>query len=80
MNLGELEQVIKDQGLKKYKVADMIGTNRTSFYLKMIGERQFLQSEIMLLRDVLHLSDDKFMEIFFDDEVGKPSTKGGDSA
>lgn len=79
MDLVELEKIIKDKGLKKYVVADQIGTNRTSFYLKMLGEREFSQSEIMMLKQVLSLSDDQFLKIFFDDKVGKMSTEGVDS-
>lgn len=77
MDLAELERIIKDKGLKKCVVADRIGTNRSSFYLKLNGEREFTQSEVKGLKDVLGLSDEQFMRIFFDDNVEELSTKGG---
>lgn len=80
MNHAELEQVIKDSGMKKYVVADKIGTNRTSFYLKMNGERDFSLSEVQKLKAVLHIPDDLFRRIFFDVDVDNTSTQdGGDT-
>lgn len=71
MNYIELEMVIKDSGLKKSYIADKIGMSRQGFYLKLNGERQFSQSEIMGLKEVLRLSDKQFMRIFFNESVGK---------
>ena len=79
MDLAELERIIKDKGLKKYVVADKIGTNRSSFYLKLNGEREFTQSEVKGLKEVLGLSDEQFMRIFFGDKVEELSTSGGAS-
>ena len=74
MNYIELEMVIKDSGLKKSFIADKIGITRQNFYLKLNGERQFSQGEIMGLKEVLRLSDKQFMSIFFNNDVGKMPT------
>ena len=75
MDYAALERVVKDSGLKKSAIADKIGTNRTSFYLKLNGEREFSHSEILMLKKVLQMTDRDFMKIFFDERVEKCSTK-----
>lgn len=75
MNYYELERTIKDKGLKKNFIADKIGTSRASFYLKLSGERQFNQSEIMAMKEVLNLTDEEFVKIFFDKKVDESSTE-----
>lgn len=75
MNHAELERAIRDRGVKKCFIADRIGTPRSAFYLKLNGEREFTQTEIMRLKEVLNLSDKEFMGIFFDPRVEKLSTK-----
>lgn len=75
MNYMELEQVIKDSGMKKYAIADKIGVHRATFYLKLSGEREFTQGELLALKNVLNLSDGEFLKIFFDRKVGKMPTR-----
>lgn len=77
MNNDLLKKVIQDNGVKVSVLADKIGISRQSLYMKLNGERAFDQGEIMALKTNLHLSDDQFMEIFFNDVVEEKSTRGG---
>lgn len=77
MNNDLLKEVIQDNGVKVSVLADKIGISRQSLFMKLNGERAFNQGEIMALKTNLHLSDDQFMEIFFNDVVEEKSTRGG---
>ena len=77
MNNDLLKEVIQDNGVKVSVLADKIGISRQSLFMKLNGERTFNQGEIMALKTNLHLSDDQFMEIFFNDVVEEKSTRGG---
>ena len=46
-----------------------------SLHMKLNGERNFDQGEIMSLKTYLHLSDEQFIEIFFNDGVDSLSRK-----
>ena len=75
MNNDLLKEVIKDSGVKVTALADKIGISRQSLSLKLNGDRSFDQAEIMSLKTNLHLSDEQFMEIFFNDTVDSLSSK-----
>ena len=77
MNNDLLKEVIQNNGVKVSVLADKIGISRQSLFMKLNGERTFNQGEIMALKTNLHLSDDQFMEIFFNDVVEEKSTRGG---
>lgn len=76
MNNDLLKEVIQNSGVKVSVLADKVGISRQSLYMKLNGERTFDQGEIMALKTNLHLSDDQFMEIFFNDDVEETSTRG----
>lgn len=71
----KLKEVIQESGIKVSALADKIGITRQSLHMKLNGERSFDQGEIMALKTHLHLSDQQFMEIFFNDNVEELSTK-----
>ena len=75
MNNAKLREVIQESGIKVSALADKIGISRQSLHMKLDGERNFNQGEIMALKTYLHLSDEQFMEIFFNDAVEHLSTK-----
>ena len=75
MNYMELETAIKDSGIMKSRIADKIGISRQALYLKLNGEREFTQKEVFGLKQVLHLSDEKFLQIFFNDHVDEMPTE-----
>lgn len=54
-------------------LAEKIGITRQSLHMKLNGERSFDQGEIMSIKINLRLSDEEFMEIFFNDNVDKLS-------
>lgn len=75
MNNEKLKEVIQDSGIKVSVLADKIGISRQSLHMKLNGERNFDQGEIMSLKAYLHLSDEQFIEIFFNDDVDSLSRK-----
>lgn len=75
MNNEKLKEVIQNSGIKVSALADKIGISRQSLHMKLNGERNFDQGEIMSLKTHLHLSDDQFIEIFFSDSVDRLSQK-----
>lgn len=76
MNNDLLKEVINESGIKVTSLAEKMGISRQSLHMKINGERRFDQGEIMSLKTNLHLSDDLFMRIFFNDDVDKLSAKG----
>ena len=70
-----LRKVIDDQGLKMSALADKVGMSRQSLYLKIKGDREFDQGEMMSLKKALRLSDKEFMAIFFGNRVDKLSSR-----
>ena len=75
MNNDLLKEIIKDSGVKVSVLADKMGISRQSLHMKINGERRFDQGEIMSLKNNLHLDDEQFMMIFFNDGVDKLPTK-----
>lgn len=75
MNNELLREVIKDSGVKVTALADKIGISRQSLTMKINGERSFDQGEIMAIKTNLHLTDEQFMLIFFNDDVDRLPTE-----
>lgn len=75
MNNELLREVIKDSGVKVTALADKIGISRQSLTMKINGERSFDQGEIMAIKTNLHLTDEQFMQIFFNDDVDNLPTE-----
>lgn len=75
MNNCLLNEAIKDSGISVTVLAEKMGISRASLYNKLKGDSSFDQGEIMSLKTILHLEDDKFIEIFFDNRVDNLSTK-----
>ena len=75
MNNELLREVIKDSGVKVTALADKIGISRQSLTMKLNGERSFDQGEIMAIKTNLHLTDEQFIQIFFNDDVDRLPTE-----
>lgn len=73
MNHELLKDTIQDRGVKVSVLADKIGISRQSLHMKLNGERSFDQGEIMAIKTTLRLSDEEFMEIFFNEGVDRLS-------
>lgn len=67
MNTNELAAELARNGLTIPAAADRIGIGKKAFYSKMKGLSQFKQAEIRKLKELLGLSDERTMEIFFAD-------------
>ena len=69
MNLEYLNGKISLSRIPITAIAEEMGLSRQSLYLKMKGERDFKTSEVEKLCEVLRLTEDERMLIFFADEV-----------
>lgn len=69
MNTNELAAELARNGLSIPAAANRIGIGKKAFYSKMKGLSQFKQAEICKLREILALTDERTMEIFFADSV-----------
>ena len=67
MNDRELAAELARKGISQPAAANMIGIGKNAFYRKMKGQSQFKQAEIKRLKQVLSLSDERVIEIFFAD-------------
>ena len=75
MQNEKLKKVIEEQGIKMSFLAEKMGISRQSLYLKLKGDREFDQGEILSLKNTLHLSDKEFLTIFFGKTVDNLSSK-----
>ena len=64
VNTKLLRQKIKDSGLKMGFIAEKLGRSRQALSDKIQGKTEFLPSEIRILCELLHLSDDDRRLIF----------------
>lgn len=64
VNTKLLQQKIKDSGLKMGFIAEKLGRSRQALSDKIQGKTEFLPSEIRILCELLHLSDDGRRLIF----------------
>lgn len=68
-NTGMLRKKIDDAGYKLSFIAQKCNLTYQGFMNKVNNVTSFLASEIMVLRDLLHLSDAEVITIFFSTEV-----------
>jgi len=61
-----LKQKIDESGLKVGFIAKKLGITAQGFYYKMNGRNEFKASEIKILKDILHLSEDEITLIFLE--------------
>lgn len=61
-----LKEKISEKGIMMRHLAEKCGITPQSFSTKINGHNEFSMSEAATLREVLGLSDDDFMAIFFD--------------
>ena len=69
-----LERKIEDSGLRKSKIAEMLGITRQGLYKKISGDSEFKSSEIKMLSEILNLDAAERDTIFFADYVDKTVT------
>lgn len=71
MNLEYLNDRITVSRIPITAIAEGLGLSRQSLYLKMKGERDFKTSEVTRLCEILRLTDEEKMLIFFANKVDK---------
>lgn len=69
-----LREKIDTCGFKLVYVAKQVGVSYQAFLKKLNNETEFKTSEVMILKELLHLTDDEVMEIFFTLNVDCQST------
>ncbi len=67
MDYDALNRYIEQSGLKKAKLAEMLGLSRHCFWKKCRGLSEFTLSEIAKLTKLLHIED--LRTVFFAHEV-----------
>lgn len=73
-NTNKLKKKIKKSGLKKCFICEKLGISMHTLDNKISGKSEFKQSEIMILKDLLHLTEEEALEIFFAQIVDEIST------
>lgn len=69
MNLNDLNAEIARCNLSIPKLATLIGLDKKTLYSRMKGETAFKQPEIVKISQVLNLTQEKILSIFFADSV-----------
>ena len=64
-NTELLREKINASGYKLQFVAEKCGLTYFGLMKKVNNETEFKASEVMILKELLHLTDDEVMEIFF---------------
>lgn len=61
-----LEEVIKTSGFKKSYLAEQLNISKRTLSYKLNGTYDWKLSEVIALSNILNLSHEKSLEIFFD--------------
>ena len=69
MNKLKLKAAMALEDLTADRVCAEVGISTTSWWRKVSGKSQFTQTEICRLRQILKLSPEQTVEIFFDPEM-----------
>ena len=75
-NTTLLKKKINESGLKIKFLASSCNVTERTFNNKLKARTPFVQDEILILKKILHLSDDELTLIFFVDKVEESSTGG----
>ena len=71
----ELDYAIKKAGLNRPKIAKILGISVMSLFNKIHNRTEFKASEIVAMKQALHLSNEQRDKIFFAHDVDVKSTK-----
>ena len=64
-NTAKLNEIMRASGLDRAFIAQRLGISSSSFENRVNGLTQFKTADISILRDLLNLSNDQIMDIFF---------------
>ena len=70
----KLNQAINDSGLKRKAIAQRLGLSDHALCNKINGISSFKVSEVLILEDMLHFTEDQTRSIFFNRQVENKST------
>ena len=65
MNILDLKAEIARRDLTVPKLAELIGMDKKTLYSRINGETTFKQTEIVKISQILNLTEDMIMSIFF---------------
>jgi len=65
INSKLLNSKMKESGFKRKYIADQLNLSYQGLRDKITGKREFVVSEVKTLKDILHLNDQAFNDIFF---------------
>ena len=68
-NTNKLKAAIVEQGMNQEKLAAALGISRQALNNKLNGKTFFTEDELMKMKCILDLDNDRFLLIFFDDNV-----------
>lgn len=68
MDLKELNLLVEESGMTYTSIAEKMGITRYTLGKKLSGETEFKLSEMNCLSDILNLSSNKKIDIFFPKE------------
>lgn len=63
-DVSMLKGVVEKKGVKMWKLAEAIHVSMPTLARKMNGESEWMQSEIVAIRDYLSLTDEEITRIF----------------
>lgn len=69
MNVNDLKAEIARNNLTVPKLAEMMGLDKKTLYSRISGETAFKQPEIAAISQILKLSEESIIRIFFADCV-----------
>ena len=75
-NTTLLQSKISESGFKDLFLAKACGITERTFYNKKKSRTPFVQDEILVLRNLLKLTDEEIAAIFFAEAGDNPSTEG----
>lgn len=71
MNLRKLKAAKVEADVSVEQIANALHVDRATVYRKLSGKTEFVLSEVIALRELLHLSESDFQTIFFSQELAE---------
>ncbi|MBO6245929.1 MAG: helix-turn-helix transcriptional regulator [Anaerovibrio sp.] len=65
INEMELKAECVRKGISQKELASKLGIDAVTLYRRFKGESDFSRSELQMIRSILGLTDERFIEIFF---------------
>lgn len=69
MNFAELKAAMARKGISIPRLAELLGISKKTIYTRFSGDTDFTLKEIKRIAEVLELSDEDILIIFFTEKV-----------